>query len=352
MTDTYELNEFRLGKKVNWDRKWVWPKRIPAAKTTIISGKSGVGKTHFIASVISHIINQTEFPDGELSDIEPGDIYIVTTESDQDVLEETFEAQNLNEQQRDHIHVVVGIRNTTDNNELPFVFQDCLPILRAAIKKNKPIGFILDPLMEFSRLRKDNDAKSVRESLLPLEKFCRDENVFILAVAHWNKDDRQSRESRLAGSMQFLATVRAAISLERANEAGRVNVHQDKPFGEMPSDLDFQIVKPDGHIEWLKADKNEAKLKVVQAQEWMLRVLDGRWLTPRTCVELSHFNRKTLDRARKALANEIKTGFVYVPGVDGHAVACWTVNHGEETVISMAEPSFDDIINDEDIEVI
>lgn len=288
------------------ERRWVWKNRIPVGKVTLVSGDWGAGKTHSIASVITHVLRQEEFPDGEMPGEEPGDVLIITTESDADELVEVFKAQGCEREELERIHVLGWVEDS--GRKLIFDIDRNMEVLESEIQRWKPLFIVFDPLIQYHS-RKDIDTHSIRGLMVVLDTLCAKWHVSMLAMIHWNKNEKLSSANRTAGSHQYAAGVKAMVSVERdVKDKAKRYFHQSKMnLGPDPVELAFEIQKPDGLVVWDKVKDVEPSGKVAEAERWLMANLQECPESIKDCYEKSGYNERTLRRARHNLGHLIIT---------------------------------------------
>ena len=60
--------------------RWLWPRRIPLGKLTLIAGDPGLGKSLVTIDIAARVSKGSGFPDG--APCEPGDVIILSAEDD------------------------------------------------------------------------------------------------------------------------------------------------------------------------------------------------------------------------------------------------------------------------------
>jgi len=305
-------------------QKWVWRNRIPADRVTMLSGDWGAGKTHTLASVITHVFQKEEFPDGEIPEIMPGHVVFLTTETDEEELVSMFLAQGMEPSDiEDYIHIIDFLIDD-GGNKVVFNLDRDLAALEKVFKDYKPVILVVDPLVEFHS-RKEIDTHQIRGLMVMLNQLCVKWHVTLIGMIHWNKDEKLGRKNRMSGSAQYGAGVKSVITVYRDDKDKTMrHFEQTKmTIGPEPSELGFTIEPPAGYVNWHKVEGVEAVGKVAEAAAWLKEVTaDGPKLIS-YLVATGQFSERTLRRARSQLGHELLTVELYV---DGRSQSHWDLS--------------------------
>jgi len=289
------------------DQRWLWFRRIPIGLVTLVSGVGGAGKTKAMANIISTVFHQDEFPDGIHPGVERGHVVVLTTENDKYMLGKDFYAQGCDEiEDGPFLHIASFVTEEGSDEQYVFDFDRDLPLLEDLLKEWRPICLIIDPLREFHS-RKDNDALQIRALMMKLNQLAKKYDLALLGVIHWNKDEKQGKQNRMAGSHQYRDAVRSVIIIEQDSKDKKLrHFIQDKMNIEQePDDLEFTIESPHGVVVWAPVEGIEVPTQVSECQEWLVALLSEGPKPIRAIIDESKFNERTVFRARKALGNVI-----------------------------------------------
>lgn len=290
------------------ERKWLWPNRIPMDRVTLLSGDWGAGKTHFYADIVSRIMHQEAFPDGVFPGVPASNVLILTTESEDVDLVEVLEAQGVD--QTDRKKVILGDYNEIQGRLTNIDLDKDFAAVVEAIVSAKPILVILDPLLEF-HTRNEIDAHAIRALMIKLHGLCVKYHFAMLAIVHWNKDEKASRRNRMSGSHQYGAAVRSMMTISMdSKDRGLRHLHQDKmSLGLTPETLDFRITPPEGMVVWEDEAGGEdtGGSRLAEAEAWLKNNLIDGPLTIDEVVKRSGMSLATINRARHKLGEQILT---------------------------------------------
>lgn len=292
-------------------QQWIWRNRIPRGLVTTFSGRWGVGKTRSISSLFKTILSQGEFPDGAISEQDPGKILIVTTETSNNQWTEMLKAQGCTPREINEVKFLPRLRHPVTGELKPFDLTYDLPALVKAIKVWRPIIILFDPLTEFISIN-EIVGREVRKIMLILTGLCREYKTSVWCTLHWNKNKDQSEDDRTAGSHQFVAAVQSAITVKIKSEKEDVMLFEQTKMnaGPMPTPrmLAFQIVEP-GAVAWSRPLPTPPDSKLSQAGTWIRETLSKGPISVRDMHKLSNglFTAITLNRARAQLGLDVLT---------------------------------------------
>ena len=266
--DEWEPEVTNLEDEEGEEVEWVWPRRFPKGKVTLVSGDGGVGKTHAVASVVTSVLRREDFSDGEVSGEEPGHVLIVTTESSGGELRRIFVAQGCEAEDLRYIHKVGHILKKGSKERYSFDIDRNIVELEKLIKKWKPIILIFDPLVEFHS-RREIDSHQVRGLMVKLNDLCERYRMTIIAMIHWNKNEKLTAHNRTSGSHQYSAGVKSVVIIASDPKIPELkHFTQDKHnLGPKPVPLAFKIDEPDGLVLWSKVEGISPVSKVEEAEE-------------------------------------------------------------------------------------
>ncbi len=163
--------------------EWLWDRRIPLGKITLISGDPGLGKSLMTLDLAARITRGRRMPDGS-----PGFDGNVVILSAEDGLGDTIRPR-LEVAGADLDRVIsLATLPTPDGHERMFVIPDDLPQLIEVVKDVNAVLVIVDPLMAFlsSRINAHRD-QDVRRALAPLAMAANKHRFAVAVVRHLNK---------------------------------------------------------------------------------------------------------------------------------------------------------------------
>jgi hypothetical protein len=223
--------------------RWVWRRRIPLGKLTVLSGDPSAGKTLTLCDLSARISTGTEFPDGAAC--RQGDVLILSCEDDaEDTLKPRLEAHGAD---LTHVHFLTVAMPEGEYEQLD-ISRHLSPMSRVLTEYPKARVMIFDPLTAYLGSIDSNSNTEVRRVLAPLCDLAREHRVAVIGVSHLTKKETRA-VARTLGSMAFVAAARANwIIVRDAKDCDRRLFLQAKNNLADASGLAFRIV--DGRVEW------------------------------------------------------------------------------------------------------
>lgn len=180
---------------------WLWPRRIPRGKVSLVAGQPGRGKSQLSLHMAAQVSNGGKWPDG--ARCPQGSVVIVSCEDDvTDTIVPRLIAAGA-DLSRCYDHSLTDLSRDT-------------PALVARLRALQDVALlIIDPATAYLGKFDGNNAPEVRRLLAPLQKMAADLNVAVLLVTHLNKSTANGEPmSRVAGSGAFVAVCRSAWLVE------------------------------------------------------------------------------------------------------------------------------------------
>lgn len=303
-----DLHTIRKSYSGSEPQRWIWRYRIPHQRVTLVSGPGGVGKTRVLASTIVHFLHQEEYPDGQPVEEEPGSILFITTETKDSELAKIFIDQGLEEEELDSI-IIASYLQRGEDDRVVFSLDRDVPKLEKAIAATHAKIVVIDPLREF-HTQKDVDSYAIRQLMVRLDMICERTGVAIIAVIHWNKDEKKGRSNRMAGSHQYRDAVRSVIIVEEDEKSKVRHFVQDKMnLGPEPVEMVFTLEEPDGYISWARAEEVESTVApaVLTARKWLVDNLTPSPLPVAWIESHCDVSRRSLFRAKASMRGSVFT---------------------------------------------
>ena len=315
---------------------WLWHRRLPLGKLSVLAGVQGIGKSFMTLDMAARVSTGTAWPDAREEPIPPGDVVILSAEdAPADTIRPRLDAARAAVRR---IHIVEGVRDAGGDEPRSFNLQRDLYLLGRYVEELGAVRLaVIDPLNAYlgEKIDAHKDA-DVRRVLHPLSVFAANHNVAVVTVAHLNKTPGDQAIYRVLGSVAFTAAARAAwlVAPDKADRDRRLLLPLKMNLARAAPGLAFKI--EDAQVMWIEgavdvtADEALAadqpgddgeRAERQQAREWLEDLLaDGpkaagdidRW------AKQNGFAKRTLARA-KAAAN-VKSTPVY----EGGRIASWT----------------------------
>ncbi len=180
--------------------EWLWSRRIPKAKVTILDGDPGKGKSTILYDLAARITSGRPLPDGE--PVERGGALIVSAE---DGAADTIVPRFLAAGGDPRRARIIG-------SEEQFIIPDDLDKLERAINQTGAAFVVIDPVMSFlSDDINSNRDQDVRRALQPLVNIAQRTGAAIVICRHLNKSSGGPAIYRGQGSIGFIGIVRSGL---------------------------------------------------------------------------------------------------------------------------------------------
>ena len=196
--------------------EWLWHRRIPLGKITILDGDPGIGKSLIAINIAACVSAGHPMPDGTPG-IQGGVILIAPEDSAADTIKPRLEAIGGDPEQ-------VLLFNTVEcfdakrmgMFDYPFSLSRDLQDLEMTIKRRKAKLVVLDPLMAVlgQEVSASND-QGIREVLTPLAQVAERTRCAILIIRHLNKGSSTNALYRGAGSIGIIGAARMGLIVVR-----------------------------------------------------------------------------------------------------------------------------------------
>ena len=194
--------------------EWLWHKRLPMGRTSLLVGSPGVGKSYVTCDMAARITTGTPWPDG--APCEAGSVLFVTAEDDMaDTIRPRLDACGADPTRVAQLAAVRRVDEDTGKpRDVMFTLAD-VPALEAALRRLPDCRLVvIDPIGSF--LGGDVDAhrdNEVRAVLGPVGMLAAKHGVAVLIVAHRRKGNSGSADETALGSRAFTGLVRAVWHL-------------------------------------------------------------------------------------------------------------------------------------------
>lgn len=247
--------------------EWLWEKRIPLGKITILDGDPGMGKSLLALNIAACVTTGRHMPDGTPGR-QGGVILIAPEDGAEDTIKPRMEAAGGDSSQVLLLNTVFSLDMSDLPKvkifERPFSLSRDLNDLEEEIKRKKAILVVIDPLTATLghniNLSRDQD---VREVFTPLAQLAERTSCAILIIRHLNKGSSTNPLYRGAGSIGIIAAARIGLIVARDpyDEQKSVLATIKNNLSMHASNLTYQIVESeDGTpiIQWLGENHHSA----------------------------------------------------------------------------------------------
>src|SRR5947207_1838814 len=225
---------------------WLWEKRIPMGKITVLDGDPGMGKSLIAAHIAACVSTGRPMPDGTPGK-QGGVILIAPEDSPQDTLKPRLEAAGGDPSQVLLLNTVEDLDpKRREIYDRPFSLAQDLDLLENAIKRMQAVLVIIDPLMAVlgSTIDSSRD-QSVREVFTPLAQLAERTGCAILMIRHLSRGTAGHPLYRGAGSLGIIAAARSGliVAADPSDEQRRILAPTKHNLSQPASNLTYQVVE-------------------------------------------------------------------------------------------------------------
>ena len=188
--------------------KWLWPRRIPLGKVTVIAGDPGLGKSLVTLDLAARVSRGGMWPDGSENLI--GTVLLLSAEDDAaDTIRPRLDACDANVE---NVHILESI-TVVDGDGRPdsklVTLLDVKPVELWLHRHPDCRLIVIDPITAYLGDADSHKNAELRALLTPWAKLAADCGVAVVAVSHLTKNSSTSAMYRVTGSLAFVAASRA-----------------------------------------------------------------------------------------------------------------------------------------------
>jgi len=248
-----ELQVIPLSEVESKTVRWLWMKRIPLGKQTVLGGDPGLGKSYLALDLAARGSHGGPLPPwdegGRESENAPkGDVLIISAE---DGLEDTIKPrlERLGAEMS-RIHAISPLVRHGDK-EVSLSLSDHLLQLEQAIVEHDAILMILDPVLAFTGKGDSHKSSDMRAVLGPLATIAERTGCAILSIIHLNKRSTEQKTIyRLMASLDIVASARSvmAVGADPNDPDKRVLAPVKMNLSTKPPSLGFHINEEHGFV--------------------------------------------------------------------------------------------------------
>jgi RecA-family ATPase len=240
--------------------EWLWPRRIPKGKITIIDGDPDNGKSVLSTDLVARITAGKPLPDGTPTEV-AGGIILSAEDGAADTIRPRLDAAGGNPQKV----LLLGVIPEGNDKERLFQIPQDLHILERAIRQTGASIVVIDPLMAFlSSEVSSNSDQDVRRALAPLAKLAERTGVAIVIIRHLNKSSGGNTLYRGGGSIGIIGAARSGLVVGKhpEDDSIRVLAGQKNNLSLPPDSLAYRIEEAENgsaRISYLGRTETNAK---------------------------------------------------------------------------------------------
>ena len=306
--------------------EWLWDRRFPISKLSILAGIPGVGKSFLMLDMAARISTGRPWYDSQDQPNPKGSILLLSAEDGaNDTIRPRIDAAGGDPRR---IHVVEGVRQPRpDQSEAEtqdvqaFNLQNDLRLLGGFVNSIDDVRLvIIDPLDAYLGGGVDaHKSADVRRVLHPVARFAEQHCVSVIAVSHLNKTPATTAINKILGSIAFIAAARAGwlVAPDRDDRERRLFLPLKMNLAKPATGLAFRIEH--GEVRWIdeevdvtadealaeRQDEDEGRSgKLGDAVDFIAKALaegDQRATDMKTWAKQNGITERTLARAKDKL---------------------------------------------------
>lgn len=185
--------------------QWLWPKRLPLGKLTLLVGDPGLGKSFITIDLTARITSGKPWPD-DSGTAEAGNVILLSSEDDpSDTIRPRLDTAGADVKR---VHLISGVAGERGRSR-QFSLDTDIAALEREMMRLHPRLVILDPLNAYLGDVDSHTNADVRSILGPLSELAAKHKVTVLGVMHLTKANGQKAMYRTTGSLAFNAAARA-----------------------------------------------------------------------------------------------------------------------------------------------
>jgi len=195
------------------DVKWLWFRRVPLGRITLLVGMPGEGKSFLTTYMAARVSTGSPWPDG--TDCPSGSTIFISAEDDPaDTIRPRLDAHYADVRRIHLLAMVRTIGEKGQQKDTMFTLAD-VDALEAALKAHPDCKLVVvDPIGSFLGGRTDaHRDNEVRAVLAPVAKLAEKYGVAVVVVAHRRKSSGSFADDLALGSRAFTGIARAVWHL-------------------------------------------------------------------------------------------------------------------------------------------
>ncbi len=233
----HDIVTVRMSEVQKKEVSWLWHKRIPIGRITLIEGDGGVCKSWLTMAIASHVTTGGFFP-GSSYRVTPGNVLVMSAE---DSIEETIVARLMSQgADLNRVAAVECLRDKDGERQLTLNEVDRIDLL---VKEMDAKLVVIDPVIAYLGGADMNHASSIRSLLAPLHALAERRGCAVILVRHLNKSSEQSARYRGQGSQDFYSAARSVFQIipDSVDRDKRHMVHTKSNGGPIMPTLELLI---------------------------------------------------------------------------------------------------------------
>jgi hypothetical protein len=290
--------------------EWLWPRRMPRGKITVLDGDPDNGKSVLTTDLAARVTAGLDLPDGTPTEA-AGAVIVSAEDGAADTIRPRFDAAGGDPNRA----LLLG-------DDEPFAIPGDIPRLERAVKQVGATLVVIDPIMAFfSDDVNSNRDQDVRRALTPLKQMAERTGAAVVLVRHLNKTPGGNPLYRGGGSIGIIGAARSGMVVGKHpdDEELRVLAGQKNNLSLPPESLSYGIETAEngaarivykgvseataGQLLRVPADEEE-KSAITEAKEFLISELRPCPVSAnaiKRSAREADISERTLKRAKQAL---------------------------------------------------
>jgi RecA-family ATPase len=238
--------------------KWLWHPYIAIGKITLLQGDPGDGKSSMMIHLIAELSKGGALPDGRAIGQPQKVIYQCAEDGAKDTIRLRMEAAGADCRNIAFLNESIHEGLTLDDGRI-----------RGFISGFRPQLVVIDPIQSY--VENDSDlqiAVKARKLMRRLSIWADTYNCAFVLIGHLNKQGRSKGLYRGLGSIDYVASARSVLQVERSekDEDVRIVRHIKNNLDSLGDDFKFEIRKRTG-FRWLIDQNEDEEVQISKAME-------------------------------------------------------------------------------------
>jgi hypothetical protein len=190
--------------------RWLWFRRIPRGRLTVMAGVPGCGKSFITCDLAARVSRGRPMPDGAACEV--GSVLMVCAEDDaRDTIKPRLDASGADASRIVMLDGVYQSRANQLRTHAAFTLAD-VDALDRALQSGDYSLVIIDPIGSYLGARVDaHRDNEIRAVLAPIAELAREHDVAIVLVAHTRKAAAAHADDLVLGSRGFTGLARSVL---------------------------------------------------------------------------------------------------------------------------------------------
>ncbi len=238
--------------------KWLWYPYIAIGKITLLQGDPGDGKSSMMIQLIAELSKGGSLPDGRAIGHPQKVIYQCAEDGAKDTIRQRMENAGADCRNIAFLNENIHEGLTLDDERI-----------RDFISGFRPQLVVIDPIQSY--VENESDlliAVKARKIMRRLSIWADTYNCAVVLIGHLNKQGKSKGLYRGLGSIDFVASARSVLMVERCEEDENIRIvhHIKNNLDSLGADLKFEIRRKTG-FKWLMNEELSEKLEIPDIEE-------------------------------------------------------------------------------------